>query len=395
MNLVRCGVGRLVSRLAVVCGCAAIVFPLGCADLNMDNGGATGGAGGGSPGATWVVTADWLNQSLTLLDYDRLVDGTSTAEEAIIRTIDLSEWEPGPIELELTPDGETAVVAVGPGFFDGTGLTNMIVGSPNVPPGGTLLIVDLNTGEAESIDTEDVPMGIAISPDGTRAYTANYGTTAERGDSLSIIDLTTRTIVQEISVGSGPEQVVLSPDGTLGAINVASEGGIRVFETSDVAGTLTDIIATGSDPSDLAFLGDNTRLLVANSQGLSVSLLDTTLPSAPVVLDDRILGGGAPYGLTYVPSRDTVLAPTNPVSSTLAASLVTITVDADAISPFLPTTLPGGPFVLTAAVGATGDFAFAAHVADRRLSIFDPETGDGRAISWLSEPGPTYVAVQR
>jgi hypothetical protein len=83
-----------------------------------------------------VVTADWLNQSLTLLDYDRLIDGESDAASAIVDTIDLSEWERGPIELELTPDGKMAVVSAGSAFFDGTGVTNSPIGSPEVPPGG-------------------------------------------------------------------------------------------------------------------------------------------------------------------------------------------------------------------------------------------------------------------
>lgn len=341
------------------------------------------------------MTADWLNQSLTLLDYDKLVDGQSDAEDAVVGTIDLADWEPGPLEVALTPDGETAVVSVSPGFFDGSGLTNMIIGSPSVPAGGTLLIVDLATGGAESVATEDVPMGIAISPDGALAYTANYGTNDEPGDSLSIIDLATGTVLEEINVGSRPEQVVLSPDGTIGAVNVTSANGVRVFETSDVEGTLSDVVVTANDPSDMAFLGGNTRLLVANSQGFNVTLVDTSNPISPTVIQSFITQGGIPYGLTYVPSRDIVLAPMSPISAGLAANLVTIDVQGDALTPSLPQPLPGGSFPLTAAVDSMGAYAFVAHVSDQQLSIIDLDTGESRAISWLGPFGPTYVAVQR
>ncbi|MGB5810254.1 MAG: hypothetical protein WBG86_06970 [Polyangiales bacterium] len=357
--------------------------------------GGTGGSGGSLPDATLVVTADWLNQSLTLLDYDKLVDGQSDAEEAILGTIDLSDWEPGPLELEITPDGETAVVSVGPGFFDGSGLTNMIIGAPDVPPGGTLLIVDLATGQAESIATEDVPMGIAISPDGTRAYTANYGTTDARGDSLSIIDLVTRQVIEEVQVGSGPEQVVLSPDGSLGAINVAGADGVRIFQTADVAGTLTEIVPTGNDPSDIAFLGGNTRIIVTNSQGFNVTLIDTSDPSAPSPIQNFATQGGVPYGVTYVPGRNIVLAAMSPLAAGLPANFVTIDIDGDVLTPSLPDALPGGSFPLTVGVDALGDFAFVAHVSDQEFSIIDLDTGDIRAISWLGPFGPTYVAVQR
>ena len=58
-----------------------------------------GGDGGAAGASRLVVTADWLNQSLTLLDYDKLVDGQSDARAATVGTIDLSDWEPGPIEV--------------------------------------------------------------------------------------------------------------------------------------------------------------------------------------------------------------------------------------------------------------------------------------------------------
>ncbi len=44
-------------------------------------------------------------------------------------------------------------------------------------------------------------MGIAISPDGALAYTANYGMTGAPGDSLSVIDIASREVVEEITVG--------------------------------------------------------------------------------------------------------------------------------------------------------------------------------------------------
>lgn len=382
---------------ALVCGFVAIAI-FGCAPNGGGGSGATGGsggAGGTTPTSPLVVTADWLNQSLTLLDYGKLIDGESDAQSAIVDTIDLSEWEPGPIELELTPDGKTAVVSVGPGFFDGAGLTNMIIGSPTVPPGGTLLVVDLESGEVVSIDTEDVPLGIAISPEGTIAYTANYGTTGARGDSLSVIDIATRQVIEEVTVGSGPEQVALSADGTLGAINIAGEDGIRVFQTSDVAGTMSDVVATGNDPSDLTFLDGNAQLVVANSQSFDVTLVDTSDPGAPMVVERFIVSGGVPYGLTFVPSRGSILAPLSPLSTGPPASLVTIEVDGQILPPSFPEELPGGSFPLTAAVDSVGDFAFVAHVSDKRLSIIDLETGETRPITWLTEPGPTYVAVQR
>ncbi len=222
------------------------------------SGGASGmaGAGGAGVGPRLVVTADWLNQSLTLLDYAKLVDGESDGPSSVLRTIDLSDWEPGPIEVEITPDGTTAVVSVGPAFFDGL---PALVGDPEIPEGGTLLIVALESGVADEVQTQDVPLGIAISPDGTTAYTANYGTGAARGSGLSVIDIPGRRVIEEVDIGSGPEQVALSPDGSLGIVNIVSERGIRIFQTADVAGTMSEVLETVSDPSDVTFLDGNDR----------------------------------------------------------------------------------------------------------------------------------------
>lgn len=336
-----------------------------------------------------MVTADWLNQSLTLLDYDKLVDGQSDAASSIVDTIDLSDWEPGPIEVEISPDGKTAVVAVGPAFFD-SGVTNTLIGSPDVPPGGTLLIVDLDTGDATEVMTEDVPLGIAISSDGALAYTANYGTSDAPGDTLSVIDIARRQVIEEISLGGRPEQVALSPDGTLGVVNIAGgSGGIHIFETVDVESTLSPLVPTGNDPSDVTFLDDETRVVVANSFSLDVTLVDTSDPSAPAVTDSFEMDGGFPYGVTYMPGRDQILAPTG-----TGSNLVTIDRNADVLIPSEPVTLPGGEFPLTAAVDAAESFAFVAHIVEKELTIIDLDTGALRSVSWLNDPGPTYVAVQ-
>jgi YVTN family beta-propeller protein len=371
--------------------CCTTVLALGGCGSSSTGAGGSGGTGGSGGEPRLVVTADWLNQSLTVLDYDKLIDGQSDAAASILDTIDLSDWEPGPIEVEITPDGRTAVVSVGPAFFD-----NLpgLVGDPVIAPGGTLLIVDLESGIADEVQIEDVPLGIAISPDGLRAYTANYGTSDGRGDSLSVIDIPGRSVIEEITVGSGPEQVALSPDGSLGIVNIVSGGGIRIFQTADVGGTMSEVLETGSDPSDVSFLDSNDRAVVANTFSFNVTLIDTSDPSSPSVISSVPVGVGVPYGVTYVPSRGVILAPTNATGPDLPTYLVAIARSGDVLTPGTPAQLPGDNFPLTAAVDSAGDFAFVPHTIDHALSIVDLETGAMRTIEWLSAPGPSYVTVQ-
>ena len=53
------------------------------------------------------------------------------------------------------------------------------------------------------------PIGVAVSPDGTKAYAVNIS-----GNSVSVINTSTNAVTATITVGSGPYGVAVSPDGT-------------------------------------------------------------------------------------------------------------------------------------------------------------------------------------
>src|SRR5690606_20232450 len=109
-----------------------------------------------------------------------------------------------PIEVELTPDGSRAIVAVGPGFFAGSGATLVGLEPDEVPVGGALLIVEIDSGTIlAELATAHYPLGIAIAPDGTRAWTANFGGNGQSGTTMSIIDLDRMAIVEELEIGAG------------------------------------------------------------------------------------------------------------------------------------------------------------------------------------------------
>ena len=50
------------------------------------------------------------------------------------------------------------------------------------------------------------PIGVAITPDGTRVYVTN-----DNSDTISVIDTATNTVVATIPVGSGPVAVAITP----------------------------------------------------------------------------------------------------------------------------------------------------------------------------------------
>jgi hypothetical protein len=338
-----------------------------------------------------VVTADWLARSLTLFDEAKLEGGAETAC-AIADVIPLPDDVPGPIELELTPDGRTAVVAVGPGFFDtivGVGL-----GARRIPAGGGLLLVDLETRTVRArIATPSVPMSIAITPDGMRALTADFGLEGARGTTMSVLDLAAGTLVESIEVGPLPEQVVLDETGTVGLVNLDGPGTVRTFDPADPAGTLSAPLFIGGDPGDTAFVPGTGRALIARSLTPSgYTVLDVSDPRNPRIAAERPLAGIA-YGVTHVPGTSDVLVTIGARPSRLLRVSL-----ADAEPRELAEwTLAGGDrssIPLGVAVSPDASHAFVPLPGPNVLTVIDLATGDSRALAWLSAVGPTYAAAQ-
>jgi DNA-binding beta-propeller fold protein YncE len=336
-----------------------------------------------------LVTADWRNKSLTLVDFDALAAGATTREEIVVGEIPLTDWEPGPLEVEVTPDGQRAVVAVSPGFFDG--VIGNTIGVQDVPLGGTLLVVDLMTREVVAdIATAHVPLGIAISADGSTAYTANYGHSDAPGSTMSVVDLNALTVTQDVEVGQRPEQVSLHPDGSLGIINLAGDGTVVLFDPADPAGTLSTPLDLSADPSDVDFIPGTNRAVVANSLNpFTYSVIDVSDPSMPTHIADGMPPTGFPYAITPVPG-------TTDFIMTLANDSIGL-VRADATAPAMAkwdVAVDGvASFPMGVAVDAGTGLAFVGAAGANVLVVQPLDGSAARTIPWLSEAGPTYVAI--
>jgi hypothetical protein len=153
--------------------------------------GAMPAADGGGPGSGGhqAITADWLNKSLTILDLDKLEAGAKR-KDVVVATIDLSKYSPGPMEVAVTPDGKTALVSISAGFFTIPGSAFLVNASSIPADPGTLLMVDLSARKVVAeLDTGKSPMGILITPDGTKAFVTNFGSAA-----IAIIDIVHRNL---------------------------------------------------------------------------------------------------------------------------------------------------------------------------------------------------------
>ncbi len=119
--------------------------------------------------------------------------------------------------------------------------------------------------------------GIAITPDGTRAYVVS-GTNA-----VAVIDTTTRTVIATVTVDAGTNSgggIAITPEGTRAYV-VPPDHQLRydvsVIDTDPGSSTYNMVIATvtvGTTPFGVAITPNGTRAYVGNIRDGTVSVID-------------------------------------------------------------------------------------------------------------------------
>ena len=155
-----------------------------------------------------------------------------------------------PTGLALTPDGQRAYV------------TSRV--------GRTISVIDTATSTVVATITPpegSILEGIAIAPNGRRAYV-----TAAYLDVVLVIDTNSNTVVSTVvGVGSSPKAVAVSPDGKrVYVTNNDTVGSVTVIDTA--TGTAVATIAVGHYPSAIAFTPDGTKAYVTMEVSITGSL---------------------------------------------------------------------------------------------------------------------------
>ncbi len=160
-----------------------------------------------------------------------------------------------PISMAITPDGKTAYVA---NFSSGT-VTPIATATNTGPP----------------IRTGSNPFDIAITPDSKTAYVAN-GTVP---GTVTPIATATNTAGPPIRTGSGPGAVMITPDGkTAYVANGTVPGTVTPIATA--TNTAGPPIRTGDDPSDIAITPDGKTAYVVNGESDTVTPIATATNTA-------------------------------------------------------------------------------------------------------------------
>src|SRR4051812_17045283 len=206
-----------------------------------------GGAAGASPSmeprakSRRAVSADFLNQTLSIVDVDKLKEG-GKREDALIGTVDLSMYVPGPLAVAVTPDGKTAVVSISSGWLG-------LVGS-NVPAGdGTVVFVDLEARMVlGDLFTGANPMGIVITKDGKHAFIGQMSDTY-----MAYIDIEKRTYERVSTGNSWNEELAIDETGMIGVLTTGVAGDAMSFSISNPMMTKGQTRGLTGDAGGVAF----------------------------------------------------------------------------------------------------------------------------------------------
>ena len=209
--------------------------------------------------------------------------------------------------------------------------------------GGDAITV-INTGTSEvlakiSFPAGSDPRGMALTPDGTRLYAANFGTPSQ----ISVIDTATNAILATIPLlpGSMPGQIAMTPDGSRAYVNLfGTPDAVAVIDTVTNTVVATIPLPNGSDPADLAITPDGTRAYVAtigvnqdavwvidtasNAILTTISFPPASSPIAIAMAPDGLRAYVAVFNTSSIEVIDTI---TNAVSATISLPARTNPID--------------------------------------------------------------------
>jgi len=150
----------------------------------------------------------------------------------------------------------------------------------------TASFVDLATGEMlGSVSVGVGPHEVVVSRDGRWAVAANYGQRTG-GNTLSIIDVPSRSVVRTVDLGSytRPHGIAFMPGDSIVMVTSESQSAIVLVRVAD--GSVLGSLSTNSEGSHmLALVGDGSRIYTSNLRDDTVVEIDVATGSLERVFD--------------------------------------------------------------------------------------------------------------
>jgi YVTN family beta-propeller protein len=171
----------------------------------------------------------------------------------------------------------------------------------NLPAGKTVASVQIgNSSVGDLTHTPSYPTGVALTPDGSRAYVT------DAVHYVRVVDTASNAVIATIAAGNDPEAIAITPDGKSAYVttiicsvpscpdNPLPVASVEVIDTASnsvtatvTVGNLPTVQAPGVLLSGIAISPDGTRAYVSNGQGNQIWSIDTashqvvaTIPTA-------------------------------------------------------------------------------------------------------------------
>lgn len=132
-------------------------------------------------------------------------------------------------------------------------------------------VISLATNTVTStIDVGTSPNPISVSTDGSAVYVGNTGS-----NSISVIQTSSNTVIATIPLGLSPSGICVSPNGQ--KLYVAKNNGTEIGVYSTSTNTLLNTIPVGSHPKGITITPDGSKIYVSNTESQTISVIDANL----------------------------------------------------------------------------------------------------------------------
>jgi YVTN family beta-propeller protein len=264
------------------------------------------------------------------------VDVIDTATNSLVGTI--TGVGPEANSVTIAPNGLFGYVANGSTSADSVSVfsttTNRVVatvptgfpvGNVSVTPNGafayasgtgsTIAVINTSTNTVESTFSIPVPPGgfngnsaPVFNSSGSLGYVAQDVASVTPG-TVTVISIPSNTTVATIQVGTQPEDIVITPDGTYAYVSNRGSSTVSVIDTSNNAVIAT--VPVGIQPNSIAITPDGAFAYVANLTSNTLSVIQTSTNSVVATIPIT-----APFGSVIPTAPPTSQSITQPLSPT-------------------------------------------------------------------------------
>ena len=186
-----------------------------------------------------------------------------------------------------------------------------IAGSFGTLGKNVLVVYSSNRSVIKNISVGSGPTGVAITPDGQYVYVTN-----QAGNTTSVISTATNSVVATIPVGYGPVGVAITPNGQY--VYVTNNGAASVSVISTATNSVVATIPVGSGPWGIAITPNGQYVYVADRNHYSVSVISTASNSVVATIPFS----SDPVDVAITPNGQYVYAGNGAVISTATNSVV-------------------------------------------------------------------------